>query len=129
MTRHVSLDLGGEGRHPGVWNVNPSRTITLGTKRGELIPRLICARIDALPFAARSIHQLLVERTPLSEKGLREIARVMAPDGEVVLRHVPFPGTDRHALARRILPGMSTQSVTQIDHQTVLETRIRIAGS
>ena len=128
MPRYVSLDLGGESRHPGVWNVNPSRTITLGPLRGQVIPRLICARADALPFAVGSVDQLLVERTPLSEKTLREIARVMAPGGEVILRHVPFPDADRHALARRILSGTSTQSVTQIDNQTVLETRIRIAA-
>ena len=32
------LDIGGEGRHPDAWNLNPRKTKTLGPDRGLPIP-------------------------------------------------------------------------------------------
>ena len=96
----ITLDIGGEGGHPGAVNLNPARYKTLGPERGRPIPRLIVGRADAIPFADKSVSQVIVERTPLSRQALAEIARVVAPGGVVFLTHVPLPAADRHALAR-----------------------------
>ncbi len=92
----ITLDIGGEGRHPGALNLNLSRHKTLGAERGVTIPNLIVARADRLPLADRSVQRLIVERTPLSREALAEIARVVAPQGTIELAHVPLPNADRH---------------------------------
>src|SRR5688500_1469436 len=95
------LDIGGEGRHPRAWNLNPSRVKTLGRHRGAPIPRLILGRADAIPLADGSVDRVYVERTPLRDAALREIARIIRPGGVVTLRHVVIPGRDRHGRARQ----------------------------
>lgn len=117
------LDIGGEGRHPEAWNLNPSRVKTLGKAKGEPIPRLIHGRADAIPLVDGSVRQILVERTPLTRSALREIARVIAPGGTVILRHVPPPEFDPHAVAREILPGSCYQRNTLLQGASVQETR------
>ena len=120
----ITLDIGGEGRHAGAINLNRSRHKTLGPRRGEPIPRLIVGRADALPLADRSVARVIVERTPLSQAAVAEIARVLAPGGVVILRHVPFAESDRHALARRTLGGTARQRRRRLGEQWVQETRI-----
>jgi ubiquinone/menaquinone biosynthesis C-methylase UbiE len=99
----VVLDVGGEGRHPGVWNLNPSRLRTFGPQRGEPIPRLIQARADAIPLADDSIDLVVAERTPLRTAALRELSRVTRPDGRIILRHVVTPAGDPHRFALQVL--------------------------
>jgi ubiquinone/menaquinone biosynthesis C-methylase UbiE len=122
----ITLDIGGEGRHPGALNVNLSRVKTLGTDRGGLIPNLIVARADRLPFADRSVARVIVERTPLSRQALTEIARVIAPEGTIELSHVPLPDADRHAQAVAMLPGRVERCRRQIGGQWVQETHFAI---
>jgi ubiquinone/menaquinone biosynthesis C-methylase UbiE len=124
----ITLDIGGEGRHPGAINLNRSRHKTLGRQRGEPIPHLVVARADAIPLADRSVDRVIVERTPLNRSALAEIARVIAPGGVIVLAHVPLPDADRHAEARRILRGCAIRSRRQLAGQWVQETRIEIAA-
>jgi hypothetical protein len=121
------LDIGGEGRHPGAVNVNTRRYKTLGSGRGEPIPRLLCARADALPLACGSVGRIVVERTPLTAAALAEIARVIAPRGTIVLRHAPLLDRDRHARAREYLGGHAVQRRLLLAGQWVQETRIRVA--
>jgi len=96
------LDIGGEGRHAGAWNLNPSPHKTLGPERGAPIPRLILGRADAIPLPAASVDRIIVERTPLTAAALREVSRVIRPGGTVVLRHARVPGHDPHATAKRV---------------------------
>jgi len=124
---HLVLDIGGEGRHAGAVNVNTRCCKTLGPEKGEPIPRLLCARADALPLASRSVAQIIVERTPLSSAALAEIARVIAPGGTIVLRHVPLPHGDRHARAKEHLGGNSVTGTLRLAGQWVQETRILVA--
>ena len=105
------LDIGGEGRHHEAWNLNPSLVKTVGPRRGEAIPRLILGRADAVPFADRSIDRVISERTPLTGEALGEIGRIIRPGGTILLRHAFCPRCDRHALARRILPGEVLQRI------------------
>ena len=116
------LDIGGEGRHPEAWNLNPSRVKTLGRGKGEPIPRLIRGRADAIPLVDGSVHQIVVERTPLTRSALREIARVIAPGGTVILRHVPLPDFDPHAVACEVLPGPHYRRNTVLHGASVQET-------
>ena len=122
----LTIDIGGEGRHPHAWNINPRPERTLGPERGRIIGRLILARADALPFADRSVDEVLVERTPLSRAALAEIARVVKADGRVLLRHVSLPWGDRHEAARQLLPGEVTCSRVRIGRQWVQQTEFRL---
>lgn len=124
------FDIGGEGRHARAWNVNPSRTVTLGENAGEPIPRLIVARADALPFPTNGVRDIIVERTPLTRAALREISRVIVPAGRVVLRHVPLPDPDRdrHQAAVEILAGKTHRTNATIHGQQTIETTIITHG-
>jgi ubiquinone/menaquinone biosynthesis C-methylase UbiE len=123
----IVLDIGGEGRHADAWNVNRCKTKTLGRHAGQSIPRLIIARADALPFPDNCLKSLIVERTPLTRAAVRELSRVIHPDGQIVLRHVPFADRDRHAPAMSILGGNAQQRTTKIYGQLVLETVIHFS--
>jgi hypothetical protein len=122
----ITLDIGGEGRHPGAFNLNRSSRKTLGSGRGQPIPRLIVARADAIPLADQSVQRVIVERTPLSRGALREIARIAAPGGVVELVHVPLPDADRHHEALQVLSGTIERRRLQIAGQWVQETRIEL---
>ncbi len=104
-----TLDIGGEGRHRGAWNLNPRARKTIGPERGESIPRLIRGRADALPLADGSVDRIIMERAPLTILALREMARVISPGGAIILRHAVPPGFDPHGTAKRILPGLRRQ--------------------
>jgi hypothetical protein len=122
----ITLDIGGEGRHAQALNLNCRRHKTLGSRRGQPIPRLILARADRIPLADHSVARVIVERTPLSRAALAEVRRVIAPGGVVILRHVPLPEADRHAAARRMLPGRARRRRQSIPGQSVQETRIEL---
>ncbi len=122
----VVLDIGGEGRHPEAWNLNPSSVRTLGRNRGSLIPKHIRGRAEHIPFADRSVALIIVERTPLRLLALREIARVIASEGTIMLRHARPPRRDPHAYAISIIPGRISQRVIRLNCQMVQETRIQM---
>jgi hypothetical protein len=123
------LDIGGEGRYAKAWNLNPSRVKTLGPEKGAPIERHIVARAEAIPLPNRSVRWILVERTPLREAALQEIARVIMPGGAIVLRHVAAPHLDRHRTAKAILPGRVMERTVQLRGQTVQETRFHVGSS
>ena len=123
--RPLAIDIGGEGRYACVWNVNPSRTRTLGPRAGQIIPRLIVARADALPLRDASVDVAVVERTPLRRQALIELRRVVVPRGWIILRHVPLPNRDRHALALQLIAGRHRQRPFRLDGMLVQETIIR----
>jgi ubiquinone/menaquinone biosynthesis C-methylase UbiE len=125
----ITVDIGGEGRHPGALNVNRSRSKTLGADRGALIPNLIVARADRLPLADSSVARVIVERTPLNREALAEIARVIAPSGTIELAHVPLPDADRHSHALATLPGSVERRLRLLNGQWVQETRFSVPAS
>lgn len=101
MTNVRLLDVGGEGRHQGAWNLNPRSRKTLGPEVGQLIPKRIAGRCEAIPLPDGSVGQVIVERTPLSDQSLKEIARVAVPAAHVILRHSRPPWSDPHQRAAR----------------------------
>ena len=123
------LDIGGEGRHPEAWNLNPRSRRTLGQQRGELIPRLILGRGDCIPLADRTVDILIVERTPLREATLTEILRVARPSARIVLRHANAHRRDPHRLAVQVLKGAVEQRTAMIARQHVQETVICLSLS
>lgn len=120
----LAIDIGGEGRHPHAWNVNPAARKTIGPESGQPIPRLVLARATKLPFADRSVSEVIVERTPLTRAALAEIERVLAPCATLILRHVPLKHRDRHALACQLIAGRVERGAATIGRQKVLETVI-----
>ena len=85
------LGIGGEGRHEHAGNLNPSPTKTLSPSRGELIPRHIPGRAEAIPLPDQSVDRVIVERTPLKKTSLKEIARIVHVHGTIILRHATPP--------------------------------------
>jgi SAM-dependent methyltransferase len=125
----LAIDIGGEGRHIGAWNVNPSRVVTRGARRGELIPHHVPGRADAIPFPDESVDLVIVERTPLRLPGLAEIRRVIAPGGAIVLRHAVSPAGDPHRFAIQILPGFCCKFRRSSRGGSVQETRFLVGVS
>ncbi|MEX0713416.1 MAG: methyltransferase domain-containing protein [Pirellulales bacterium] len=124
--RPMVLDVGGEGRHPHAWNLNLSHVKTVGPGKGQAIGRLILGRAEAIPVADESVDLVIVERTPLTREALREIARVVSRGGRIVLRHVPLPRRDRHALAASVLGRPPERCLAYIAEQLVQETTFLI---
>lgn len=118
------LDIGGEGRHPEAWNLNPRRNKTFGPERGELIPRWIEGRGERIPLPDGSVEVLIVERTPLVPATLAEIARVASPTARIILRHVPANHLDPHRLAVQFLKGKIERGTVRIGRHTLQETVI-----
>jgi len=127
MKRLLTLDIGGEGRHVDAWNLNPRPLRTCGPQRGEPIPRHIYGRADAIPLPDGSVDCIIVENTPLRAAALREIRRVIARHGTIVLRHVQLPFSDRHAAAMGVLPGRLTRRVVRLGERVVQESRFELA--
>lgn len=123
------VDVGGEGRHPIAWNVNPSPIRTLGRYKGQPIPRWLYGTAESIPLADGAVDWLIVERTPLSLAALKELARVVSPTGRITLRHVPLPWKDRHGLAKSVLPGRFVERMSCIGGLTVQETEFLLAHS
>lgn len=118
----LQLDIGGEGRYPEAWNLNPRTTKTLGANAGQPIPNHIWGRADAIPLPDSCVQMVLVERTPLNDPSLKEIARVAAPTAHIILRHARPPCFDPHQRAVRCWGLPIQQRLTQLGGQTVQES-------
>lgn len=116
------LDVGGEGRYPEAWNLNPSAVKTLGPNRGQPIQRRIAGRAEAIPLPDNSVLKVIVERTPLRAASLHEIARVIANGGIIILRHARHPYYDPHLLARELFPGTALTRICCLGGQELQET-------
>lgn len=127
--RILILDIGGEGRYPDAWNLNPSAVKTLGPDRGQPIPRRIAGRAEAIPLPDKSVDKIIVERSPLRVAALHEIARVIANGGVIILRHAPLPNYDPHAIATRILPGSVNSRIWRLGSHEFQETEFRLPPS
>jgi len=123
----MTLDIGGEGRYPQAWNLNPRTRKTVGPHRGEPIPRLIQGRGEFIPLADRTVDVLIVERTPLLRATLSEVLRVASPSAQIILRHASAHRRDPHQLAIQILRGTIEQRMAMIGRQPVQETIIRLS--
>jgi hypothetical protein len=123
--RPVVLDIGGEGRYPTAWNLNPRALATLGAGRGRPIPRLIRGRGESIPLADNSVDVLIVERTPLTTALLLEMRRVAKPSAIAILRHAVSPLGDPHRRALAVLKGTGRQRMTRIGRQAVRQTVVR----
>lgn len=121
------LDIGGEGRTDGAWNLNPRTHKTVGRERGEPIPRLIQGRGESIPLADQSVDVVIVERTPLRPATLAEIRRVARPAAQVILRHAQANQRDPHVLAVQALRGTVRQGMTDIGGQSYQETVIQLS--
>ncbi len=127
--RPLILDVGGEGRYPEAWNVNPSAVKTLGRDQGQPIPRRIAGRAEAIPLPDKSADIIIVERSPLRVAALHEIARVITSDGVIILRHACLPNHDPHSFAKRILPGTAKSRIWRLGERVLQETEFQLSLS
>ena len=99
----VHLDIGGEGRYPGAFNVNPmGLTSTTGTP-GRPIPNLVVGRAEALPIADHVADLVTVESAPIRPGAADEIARVLRPGGEIRLLHPAGYAAETHGIVATAL--------------------------
>jgi len=125
ISRHLLIvDIGGEGRHPEAWNVNPSPNKTFGSRRGEPIPRLIQSRAEAMPLPDQKADIIIVERAPLSRASIEQIRRIARPRAVILLRHARPFGMDPHRLAKRMLHGRHLEEKCLIGSKTYQQTII-----
>jgi ubiquinone/menaquinone biosynthesis C-methylase UbiE len=122
------LDIGGEGRHPHAWNLNPRTCRTVAPHCGEPIPRLIRGRAENIPLPGHCVDRVIVERVPLRRAALEEIRRVAKSGSFVILRHAAMPWLDPHRLALRVLPGTARRSTLQLGDRTYLQTIIKLSS-
>jgi len=64
----------------------------------------------------------------MQRAALDEIARVIASNGTIILRHAELPVGDPHALAKEVLPGKMSQRFARLDKQVVQETEFRLSN-
>lgn len=123
------LDIGGEGRHAGAWNLNPSPVKTIGVDRGQPIPNHIAGRAEEIPLPDGSVDWIIMERCPLRKASVHEMARVIARKGTITLVHARQPSFDPHLLPRQILPGRVAQRQIRIGRQMFQETTFVLVGN
>ena len=116
------LDIGGEGRYPEAWNLNPRPTRTIGPETGSPIPNWIAGRADAIPLPDSSVTRIVVERTPLNDEAYGEITRIAVTEGRIVLRHVRPPWSDPHRRAARLWGPPIRQRLTTLAGRIVQES-------
>lgn len=121
------LDIGGEGRHPTAWNLNPRGLKSFGPEQGTRIPRWIAGRGEQIPLPDNCVDVLIVERTPLRPATLAEMARVVKPSGTAILRHAVGPLGNPHRLATRVLRGRTSARMTSIGKIVVQETVVTLS--
>lgn len=124
----VILDIGGEGRHPRAWNLNPSPVKTIGLEAGRPIPRRIAGRAEHIPLPSASVSVVFVERTPLRLESLAEILRVVRPNGLIILRHARPPWSDPHTLAIDMMGKPIRRRRCHIGDQSLQESVFRRAS-
>lgn len=124
--RPFIVDIGGEGRHPEAWNINPSPFKTFGPRRGEPIPRLIRSRGEAVPLPDHQVDMIIVERTPLSRTSIEQIRRIASPQAVLVLRHARAFDRDPHRIAKEMLPGTYYEQKCIIGSRTYQQTIIAL---
>ncbi len=123
------LDIGGEGRHLNAWNLNPSRTRTLGPAKGSLIPRHIQGRPEAIPLPDGSVHQIIMERAPLRRASAFEMARVIVPGGNIILRHHASSCRNPHEIAQQLIDADFMVQRIKIGRQELQQTQFCNVGN
>lgn len=101
----ITIDIGGEGKTSGAINFNVVAVGTVPPTSGKEIPRLLMREggIGRLPVNSASVKSIVVHSTPISLETAKEIARVIAPGGKIVLS------------------GAATTAETRREHQRVLD--------
>lgn len=122
------LDVGGEGRYATAVNLNPSAEKTLGPDKGQPIPNRIDGRAEKIPLPESSVKTIVVERTPLKNEAIEEIARVAADDATLVFRHPVDEHSNPHARVKKHIDGEVKVDQIDLDGQTVQQLTIRRFG-
>lgn len=129
-TRTISLlDIGGEGRYATALNLNPRAEKTLGPEKGQPIPNWLNGRAEHIPLPDNSVQTVVVERTPLRDKALDEITRVVADGGTMVFRHVVTDGINPHQRIRERIEGIAHTEDIELDGMQVQQLVIRRSES
>ncbi|QDV47540.1 hypothetical protein Enr13x_74500 [Stieleria neptunia] len=120
------LDVGGEGRYATAMNLNPSAEKTLGPDKGQTIPNRIDGRVENIPLPDSSVKAIIVERTPLRNAAIHELARVATDDATLVFRHPVDEYSDPHARVKERISGEVDIDQLELDGQMVQQLTIRL---
>tara|TARA_R110002072_G_scaffold101668_1_gene223904 strand:- start:4471 stop:4854 length:384 start_codon:yes stop_codon:yes gene_type:complete len=122
------LDVGGEGRYATAMNLNPSAEKTLGPDKGRPIPNRIDERAEDIPLPDSSVKAIVVERTPLRNEAIDELARVATNDATLVFRHPVDEHSDPHARVIEQINGEVEIDQLEFDDQMVQQLTIRLGA-
>ncbi len=120
------LDVGGEGRYATAMNLNPHGEKTLGPDKGGAIPNRIDGRVENIPLPDRSVQAIVMEKTPLRNEAIDEIARVATDDATLVFRHSVDQHSDPHGRVLERISGIAETTPVTLDGQPVQELTIRL---
>lgn len=107
----LHVDIGGEARFARAINVNPGTLTTTTGAAGRRIPNLVQAVGEQLPVRSHLAQLVTVENTPLRSGAAGEIARLLAPGGEVFLRHPVDYGRVAHNAVAASIHGSMEQAI------------------
>ncbi len=119
------LDIGGEGRYTTAVNLNPSAEKALGPQKGDAIPNRIDGRAECKPLLDSSVRVVVMERTPLRNEAIAEIARVATEDATLVFRNSVDRLSDPHRRVTQRINGKTEIASVNLDGQPMQQFKIQ----
>jgi hypothetical protein len=115
----IILDIGGEGRHIGAINLNPTPLTSTTGEPGRVIDGWVPGFGDQIPLPDHSVNQIYLENAPVSIKTLKEMRRVLAENSEIHLLHPDDYSLSVLAKIEEVFPNItpvveSREGLTQI---------------
>jgi hypothetical protein len=81
----LHIDIGGEGRYPEAYNLNPSSKGTVPPWTNKDIPNHVCGVGESIPVPSGTVDYITLEGVPMSPAMISEIARVIKKTGHIRL--------------------------------------------
>ena len=81
----LHIDIGGEGRYPEAYNLNPTSKGTVSPWTNKDIPNHVCGVGENIPVSSGTVDYITEESTPISQATVAEIARVIKKTGHIRL--------------------------------------------
>ena len=91
----LHIEIGGEGRYPGAYNLNPTSKGTVAPWANKDIPNHVCGVGESIPVPSGTVDYITLESVRMSSPMIAEIARVIKKTGHVRLITPKDPGDRR----------------------------------
>jgi hypothetical protein len=116
----LHIDIGGEGRYPEAYNLNPVSKGTVHPWTNNNIPNHVCGVGENIPVQSGTVDYITLESTPISQETILEIGRVLKQTGHIRLISPKDPG--ERVWHRRVA------NATGLPYPAVLPEEMNIKG-